>query len=293
MATALYRKCLLGGDVRMVKKGISHLMAMALILMVFLPVVFVVSHSFKGIGFIQSIYYSERATIWQRVWLKPFYFNLEQYYQVFFRTPKLLYMFWNSIFIVVPIVVGQIVIAFLAAYGLSKLKFPGSNIIFFIYIIIMLMPFQVTLVPNYIMLSRLDLLDTKWALIFPGVFNTFSVFFLKQFIEGIDESFLEEARLLGASEMQILVHIILPLCKPILISVVMFVFIDYWSMVEQPITFIKTALKQPLSAYLSVIEGVKQDIGFASSVLYMVLPIGLALYAQNDLTEGLRITSLK
>lgn len=277
----------------MVKKGISHLMAIMLILMVFLPVVFVVSHSFKGTAFIQSIYCSERATIWQRVWLKPFYFNLEQYYQVFFRTPKLLYMFWNSIFIVVPIVVGQIVIAFLAAYGLSKLKFPGSNFIFFIYIIIMLMPFQVTLVPNYIMLSRLNLLDTKWALIFPGVFNTFSVFFLKQFIEGIDESFLEEARLLGASEMQILVHIILPLCKPILISVVMFVFIDYWSMVEQPITFIKTALKQPLSAYLSVIEGVKMNIGFASSVLYMVLPIGLALYAQNDLTDGLRITSLK
>lgn len=277
----------------MVKKGISHLMAIALILMVFLPVVFVVSHSFKGIGFIQSIYYSEEATIWQRVWLKPFYFNLEQYYQVLFRTPKLLYMFWNSIFIVVPIVIGQIGIAFLAAYGLSKLKFAGSNIIFFIYIIIMLMPFQVTLVPNYIMLSRLELLDTKWALIFPGVFNTFSVFFLKQFIEGVDESFLEEARLLGASELQILVHIILPLCKPILISVVMFVFIDYWSMVEQPITFIKTALKQPLSAYLSVIEGVKQDIGFASSVLYMVLPIGLAIYAQNDLTEGLRITSLK
>ena len=277
----------------MVKKGISHLMAIMLILMVFLPVVFVVSHSFKGTAFIQSIYCSERATIWQRVWLKPFYFNLEQYYQVFFRTPKLLYMFWNSIFIVVPIVAGQIVIAFLAAYGLSKLKFPGSNFIFFIYIIIMLMPFQVTLVPNYIMLSRLNLLDTKWALIFPGVFNTFSVFFLKQFIEGIDESFLEEARLLGASEMQILVHIILPLCKPILISVVMFVFIDYWSMVEQPITFIKTALKQPLSAYLSVIEGVKMNIGFASSVLYMVLPIGLALYAQNDLTDGLRITSLK
>lgn len=277
----------------MVKKGLSHMLVGVLIMMVLLPVIFVISHSIKGTHWIEAIYCSERASIWQKTWLKPFYFSLEQYYQVFFRTPKLLLMFWNSFLVVVPIVLGQIAIAFLAAYGMSKLKFPGSETLFFIYIIIMLMPFQVTLVPNYIMLSRLNLLDTKWALIMPGIFNTFSVFFLKQFIEGIDESFLEEARLLGANEIQILLHIILPLCKPILVSVIMFVFIDYWSMVEQPITFIKSAQNQPLSAYLSVIEGAKMDIGFACSVLYMVLPIGLAVYAQNDLTDGLRITSLK
>ena len=264
-----------------------------MIALVLLPVIYLVLHSLKGQEVINTIYCNADTDIWKRVWLKPFYINLDQYYEVFFRTPKFLYMFWNSLFTVVPIVIGQITIAFFAAYGFSKLKFPGSETLFFVYIIIMLMPFQVTLVPNYIMLSKLKLLDTKWALILPGVFNTFSVFFLKQFIEGIDESFLEEARLLGASELQALIHIIFPLCKPIIVSVIMFVFIDYWSMVEQPVIFIKTAEKYPLSVYLGTITEAKMGIGFASSIFYMVLPLGLAVYAQSDLSEGLRITNLK
>lgn len=277
----------------MVKKGISSLMVAFLVLMVLLPILYLVSHSLKGQALIFSVYCNDQADIWQKVWIKPFYLNLDQYYEVLFRTPKFLYMFWNSVFAVIPIVAGQITMSFLAAYGFSKLKFPGSETLFFVYIIIMLMPFQVTLVPNYIMLSKLKLLDTRWALILPGIFNTFSVFFLKQFMEGIDQSFLEEARLLGANEAQILRHVISPLCKPILISVIMFVFIDYWSMVEQPIIFIKTAEKYPLSVYLGTITSAKKGIGFASSVFYMVLPIGLAVYAQSDLTDGLRITNLK
>lgn len=299
MAATLFRKHDIGRMVKkmrqrsVLKRGISSCMVIFLVLMVLMPLIYLVSHSLKGQDFIYSIYSDEKINIWQRVWIKPFYVNLDQYYQVLFRTPKLLYMFWNSVFVVVPIVIGQIVIAFLAAYGFSKLKFPGSETLFFVYIVIMLMPFQVTLVPNYIMLSKLKMLDTKWALILPGVFNTFSVFFLKQYMEGIDKSFLEEARLLGANEIQILKYIILPLCKPILVSVIMFVFIDYWSMVEQPITFIKTETRYPLSVYLGTITDSKKGIGFACSVFYMVLPVGLAIYAQSDLTDGLRITNLK
>ena len=276
-----------------VKKIISYISVMLLIGMVLLPLIYLISHSLKGQALIYGVYSDEKVDVWKKVWLCPFYINLDQYYEVLFRTPKFLYMFWNSVGAVFPIVIGQISIAFLAAYGFSKLKFWGSETIFFIYIVIMLMPFQVTLVPNYIMLSRLKLLDTKWALILPGIFNTFSVFFLKQFMEGIDMSYLEEARLLGASEKQILWHVILPLCKPILVSVIMFVFIDYWSMVEQPIIFLKTPEKYPLSVYLGTITEGKKGISFVSSVFYMVLPVGLAVYAQSDLSEGLKITNLK
>lgn len=278
----------------MVKKIASLITISFLISSALLPILYIVLHSLKGEALIISLYSGEVPhTIWQRVLIKPFYVNLDQYYEVFFRTPKLLYMFWNSVMVVVPVVIGQISFAFLAAYGFSKLKFPGSETLFFIYIIIMLMPFQVTMVPNYIMLNKLKLLDTKWALILPGIFNTFSTFFLKQFMESIDKCFLEEARLLGASEWQILKYVMLPMSKPIIMSVIVFVFIDYWSMVEQPMIFLKNEDYYPLSAYLGTINDSKIGIGFAGSVLYMVLPINLAIYAKEDLSEGFKITNLK
>lgn len=258
------------------------------------PILYIVLHSLKGEALIISLYSKEIPEhIWHKVFIKPFYINLGQYYEVLFRTPKVLYMFWNSVLVTIPVVLGQISLAFLAAYGFSKLKFPGSEVLFFVYIVIMLMPFQVTMVPNYIMLNRFHLLDTKWALILPGIFNTFSVFFLKQFMEGIDRCFLEEARLLGASEWQIVKYVMLPMSKPIIVSVIVFVFIDYWSMAEQPIIFLKDESSYPLSAYLGTINSSKIGIGFASSVLYMLLPINLAIYAQEDLAEGLKISNLK
>lgn len=275
------------------RKVIAQLLVSLLIAMVLFPIIYMIGHSLKGQELISLLYGEAPSSIWHKIIIKPFYLNLDQYYGVLFRTPKLLYMFWNSVWIVIPVIVGQAIVAFFAAYGFSKMKFPGSKTLFFIYIVLMLMPFQVTLVPNYIMLNKLGLLDTKLGIILPGIFSTFSVFFLKQFIEGIDNSFLEEGRLLGANDVQILRYIILPMCKPIMMSVIVFVFMDYWSMVEQPIIFLKTPEKYPLSVYLGTITSSKIGIGFASSVFYMILPVGLALYAQNDLSDGLRITNLK
>lgn len=275
------------------KKIVSMTLIIVFILTVLFPFFYLISHSLKGEVYMMSIYCNDNYSLWQRIWIKPFYFDLYQYYEVFFRTPKFLYMFWNSIVLVVIIVIGQVIISFFAGYGFSKLKFPGSDALFLGYIIIMLMPFQVTVVPNYITLSRLQLLDTRGSLILPGIFNTFGVFFLKQFMEGIDKDFIEEARIQGATEGQVLWHIIIPMCKPIITAVVVFIFIDYWSMVEQPIVFIKTTSKYPLSVFLNVINDQKKDISFTASALYMFLPVVLAIYAQGDLVEGFKITNLK
>ena len=192
-----------------------------------------------------------------------------------------------------PIVLLQTSLAILAAFGFSKLKFWGSETLFFVYIIMMLMPFQVTLVPNYIVVSQLNLIDHYASLILPGAFGTFSVFFLKQFMEGIDQSFIEEAQLQGANDCQLLSYIMVPMCKPIIVSAMVLVFIDNWSMVEQPLIFIKSPEKMPLSVYLAHLASSNISIGFACSVLYMVLPLFLMLYAQDDLSDGLKISSLK
>ena len=260
---------------------------------VVLPILYIGLHSLKGEVLITQLYTQDQPSIWYRIIVKPFYINLDQYYKVFFRTPKFLYMFWNSLSIVLPIVIGQVAIGALAAYGFAKMKFPGSEKLFFFYIVMMLMPFQVTMVPNFIMLSKMKLLGSNLSLILPGVFNTFSVFFLKQFMEQIDNTFIEEGKLLGASELQILRYVIFPMCKPIITAVIVFIFVEYWSMVEQPVVFIMDTTKYPLSVYLGSITGSKIGIGFACSILYMILPIFLVLYTQNDLSDGLKITSLK
>lgn len=292
MATALYKGKCIGGTMKILKQTITYLLLGSMLVFTLLPVVYMFSHSLKGEALILKLY-QENVGVWQRAFPKPFYVNLDQYYRLLFRTPQYLYYFWNTLRVVGPIVVFQLALAILAAFGFSKLKFRGSETLFFIYIVMMLMPFQVTLVPNYMVLSQLKLLDTYKALILPGAFGTFAVFFLKQFMEGIDQSFIEEARLLGASDWQILKYIIVPMCKPIVISAMVLVFIDNWGMVEQPLIFISSREKMPLSVYLSSLAASNIHIGFACSVLYMILPLLLVLYAQDDLSDGLKISSLK
>lgn len=274
------------------KKSIYVMMLGVIVLVMVFPILYLVSHSLKPEALITEIYTKGGKGI-DKLWIHPFSVCFEQYYRILFRSPYYLHLFWNTVCMVGSIVVGQVVVAVLAAYGFSKHKFKGSQILFFIYIVMMLMPFQVTLVPSYIVLKKLELLDHMSSLILPGIFSSFAVFFLKQFMEGIDEAFLEEGRLLGAGELRILVSLIVPMCKPIIVSAMILIFVDYWSMVEQPVIFMNSPEKMPLSVYLSNLATSNIHIGFACSVLYMILPLLFVLYGQDDLSDGLKITSLK
>lgn len=145
--------------------------------------------------------------------LIPDMVSFMQYYNVLLRKPKFLLMFWNSVLVTVPIVIGQIIVAALAAYAFSKLKFPFSDKIFFLYIIVMMMPFQVTLVPNYIVLKNINLLGSYWSIILPGTFGTFGVFLLRQFMVYIPDEYCEAAKIDGAGYLKSFFRIILPQCK--------------------------------------------------------------------------------
>lgn len=281
-----------GHQMKQIKYLIRGLLIGFILCLTLFPVFYIVSHSLKPEALIRYLYTHDVKAL-DKVWIHPFSVNLEQYYRILFRSPYYLNLFWNTVKTVTGIVGGQLVIAVLAAYGFSKHKFKGSEILFFTYIVMMLMPFQVTMVPSYIVIKRLNLLDHLGSLIFPGVFSSFGVFFLKQFMESIDDTFLEEARLAGAGELRILMSIMVPMCKPIIVSAMILIFVDYWNMVEQPIIFISTPEKMPLSIYLSNLAKENIHIGFACSVLYMILPILFVLYGQDDLTDGFKITSLK
>ncbi len=216
-----------------------------------------------------------------------------QYYNVLLRKPKFLLMFWNSVFLTVPIVVGQIIVATLAAYAFSKLKFPFSDKIFFIYIIVMMMPFQVTLVPNYIVLKNLNLLGSYWSIILPGTFATFGVFLLRQFMIYIPDEYCEAAKIDGAGYLKSFFRIILPQCKGALASLAILVFIDNWNMVEQPLIFLDNETMHPLSIFLSRINEQEIGIAFACGMLYMIPTLLVFLYGENYFIEGIEMSGVK
>lgn len=224
-------------------------------------------------------------------WL-PDQVSLEQYGKVLLESPMYLSMFWNSVFLVVPIIAGQTLIAALAAYAFSKLRFRGRELLFLVYVLTMLMPFQVTLVPNYIMADRLGLLNSPGAIILPGIFAAFGVFMLRQFMLDIPYAYIEAAKMDGAGHLRIFYTLIVPMVQPGLAALTILLFVDYWNMVEQPLIFLDDPLRQPLSVYLSNVSKEK-GLAFAASVIYMAPMVLLFLYAETFFIEGIQLSGIK
>ena len=213
--------------------------------------------------------------------------TFSQYVSVLFRSPDYLLKFWNSVILVVPIVLLQLVIASITAYGFTRWRGKVRSFLFFFYVILMLMPTQVTLVPNYLVSDWVGLLNTRWAIILPGAFAPFSVFLLTKSMRRIPASLIEAAKLDGSSEWQIFKDICLPQCRSALYSIAILVFIDYWNMVEQPIILLPNADLQPLSVYLSTINTSEVGLAFAIATIYMVPSLLLFLHGEDYLVEGI------
>lgn len=210
----------------------------------------------------------------------------EQYETLLLQSPTYLYRFWNSVLLVVPISVLQLVVALLAAYGFSRYRGKLRNIIFFGYIILLLMPYQVTMVPNYFVSKYLGILNTRWAIILPGIFSPFSVYLLTKEMRKIPKSYLESAQIDGANEWQIFKLIACPMIRGAGIGVLLLVFFDYWSMVEQPLILIENEDMHPLSVFLNQINESATGVAFAAAIIYLVPCLLLYLYGEEDLVAG-------
>lgn len=219
--------------------------------------------------------------------LIPDMVTFDQYENVLIKNPQYLIKFWNSVILTVPIVVGQILVALLAAYGFARFEGKIRSLIFFVYVILMLMPYQVTLVPNRLVAEWLNLYDTRWAIILPGIFSPFAVFILTKFMRRIPNAMIEAAKLDGAGEMQVFCKICVPMSKGIIYSVAILVFIDYWNMVEQPLILLQDADAQPLSVFLSSINTGEIGLAFAMATVYMIPSLLLFLHGEEYLVEGI------
>ena len=277
--------------------GVLTVFAAAAALIFLLPTILTMANSFMSASEINANYGAifakteegGKTFISEKINLKfiPDMVSFSQYYTVLFKSPDYLFKFWNSVILVVPIVIFQLAVASLAAYAFARLKGRLKEIIFFVYVVVMLMPYQVTLVPNYLVSDWLGILNTRWAIILPGIFTPFAVFLLSKIMRRIPFSLIEAAKLDGAGELQIFLHICMPLCKSSLFSVAILVFIDYWNMVEQPLILLSDTSLYPLSVFLSQINTGEIGLAFAVATIYMIPTLLMFLYGEDYLVEGI------
>jgi multiple sugar transport system permease protein len=217
--------------------------------------------------------------------LIPEHFSLEQFYKVFFRNGDYLKEFWNSVLITVPTVVGQLIVSSLAAFAFGKLKFPGRDKLFFVYMIFLILPIQVTLVPSYFMYQKLDLLNNVMSIILPGTFSAFGICLLRQSVRYISDSSIEAARVDGASYFRIFFQIILPQIRGGLVSLALLTFVDTWGVVEQPLIYFTDKAKYPLSVSLSV-DTADVNIIFACGVMFMIPALIIYFLGEKDVRSS-------
>ena len=221
--------------------------------------------------------------------LLPQQWSLAGWYEVLIRRPHYLVKFWNSLILSVAIAAGQALVASLAGYAFSKFRFPGREPLFFIVIIVMMMPYQVTLVSNYFVIRGLGLMGSWAALIIPAVFSPFGVFLLRQVFDTCPDELLDAARIDGAGDLTILFRILLPRSRAGVVSLVLLTFVDAWNMVEQPLVYLDNSYDYPLSVFLSQMSG--QDVGVlcVCGILAALPVLLLFLYYDQDLADGISL----
>lgn len=200
-------------------------------------------------------------------------------------TPEFWDTFWNTVLLSVPQVLGQLLTGVPAAWALSRLRFRGKTVLTGLYILLMLMPFQVTMTPNFLVLDALGLMDTVWAVILPGIFSAFPVFIMMRFFDGIPRELLDSANLDGANHFRVFWHIGLPLGRPGIIAAMVLTFLESWSAVEQPLTFLRDEKWLPLSLRIGQME-LSQAMG--AGLVALIPAVLVFRWGQKYLELGIR-----
>ena len=279
------------------KHVISRVLLTLVALVILLPVFLTALYSFFSPEEIKAFMETRGnydASAWMEIKLAPRVFSLSQYYNILIEDVSVLRLLCNSAMYTVAILLGQALVIPAMAYALSRFKFRGRDAIFFIVIMLMLLPFQVTMVPNVLTLRAMGLLNTAWAVILPTCFAPFYIFLVRQFMVGLPRELLEAAEVDGAGTFRCFIHVALPVCRPILGAAVALSFADCWNLVEQPLTYLagQTQL-MPLSVMFNQLTENPSGVEFAGAALYILPALLIYLYFQKDILSGIQLTELK
>ena len=228
------------------------------------------------------------------VWpIVPSWPTLQPLTNLLLDTPHFFTMFWNTFRIVVPSVVGQLVIGAPAAWALSRFKFPGRRVVATVYITLMLMPFQVSMVPNFLVMDGLGLMGSVWSVVLPFAFSAFPVFIMMRGFDAVPHALLEAADIDGAGKFRTFLHVGLPLGVPSILAAMTLGFLDVWGAIEQPMTFLNDPASWPLSLFLPQIVAEELGLAMAASLL-MLMPAALFFFfGQKYLELGIQAAGVK
>lgn len=203
----------------------------------------------------------------------------------------------NSLIVAVVRVLGELLTSSLAAYAFARLRFRGRDGLFLLYVSTLIIPFQMLLVPRFILFKQLQLYDTLWALILPGIFTVLGTFLLRQFFMGIPQELSDAARIDGASEFQIYWRVILPLARPALASLAILAFVWSWNDYETPLVMLTSernfTIPLGLTAYIDEGGGFSAALIMAGSVSSIVPILVVFLVMQRQFIQALARTGIK
>lgn len=215
-------------------------------------------------------------------------FSFSGYKELLFDCFIFYRMFWNSMMYAGIIMLCQIFIIILAAFSFHFARFKGKKILFLFYVVLMMMPLQVVILPNYIGLRDMGLLNTRLGIILPMIFSPFGVVVLYQYIRGIDVYSVEAARLETNSIFKILIHIVVPQLKVCIYAVALFIFSECFNMVEQPMLFLNDEKLKTLTTFISQSDNYNNNVLFPASVIFIIPVFLFYIFFHDELEKGLR-----
>jgi multiple sugar transport system permease protein len=217
-------------------------------------------------------------------------------FQKLFRIFPYTQAMWNSIFVAVLTTLITLTSASMAAYVFAKFNFKGRDKLFILFLATMMIPGQATMIPNYLVLKYLGLLNTFTGLMLPSLFNAFGVFLLRQNIKGISDSYIEAAVIDGASHFTIFTRVIIPLVKPVLATLGVLTFMGSWNAFLWPLIVLTDKSKMTLPVGLNLLNGQygsDYNMLMAGSLLSVIPIILIYLLAQNYFEQGLSVGGIK
>lgn len=219
--------------------------------------------------------------------------NVQAIYQVYLAKPAYLLRFWRSLALTLGIALGQTVISILAGFSFAKYHFPCKRALGFALLLMMVLPIQVTLVPGYITLKKLNLLNTYYALALPMVFAPLGTFLLSRSFRAVPAELIGAARLDGCGTLGAIFRIAVPTARSGVISVFILSFLDAWNMVEQPIAYVDSTAMYPLSVSLALSPATVTTVRFVCVVLASLPPVLLFLSFSQEMNTCIGVGGTK
>lgn len=263
-----------------------HVLLMLIVCILLAPIVFAISNSFKTM---QDAY----NTVFSIIPLNP---TIENYVHVFEKLP-FLKITLNTFLIAATVTTFKTITGLFAAYSFVYFKYRGKAFLYFIMLMTMFIPFTVTMIPNYLMISKIGLRDNIWGVALPQLADVLGIFLLRQAMRGIPKALIEAAKMENVGNLKIMRDIVIPLVRPSIITTGIIFFINSWNEYVWPVLILKSkenyTLSLALQMYISSEGGTEFTIAMAVSVMTMIIPLVLYIIFQRYIISTFTASGIK